>query len=70
MPSERDLGVMVTLNNQKKNKSKLPVKLDAGIFNGQGKSEKKYWKILEDAFAIGAGLENIHNVNVIVSLIV
>ena len=48
MPSERDLGVMVTLNNQKKNKSKLPVKLDAGIFNGQGKSGPKEFDSYKD----------------------
>jgi hypothetical protein len=38
MPSERDLGVMFTYERLKKRKRNVLVKLDAGVFNGQGKS--------------------------------
>jgi hypothetical protein len=38
MPSERDLGVMFTFERLKKVKRNVLVKLDAGVFNGQGKS--------------------------------
>lgn len=48
MPSERDLGVMVTLNNQMETKSNLPLKWDAGIFNGQGKSGPKEFDSYKD----------------------
>ncbi|HYO22660.1 MAG TPA: porin [Flavisolibacter sp.] len=38
MPSERDLGAMVSYEPQKR-KTKLPrIKFDVGVFNGQGKS--------------------------------
>lgn len=38
MPSERDLGVMVTYESQKKGRKHPQFKIDAGLFNGQGKS--------------------------------
>jgi hypothetical protein len=38
MPSERDLGAMVTYDVQKPKKNTPHVKLDVGVFNGQGKS--------------------------------
>ena len=38
MPSERDLGAMVSYEPQKPVLKKLRLKLDAGVFNGQGKS--------------------------------
>lgn len=37
MPSERDLGAMLTYESQKRN-SKSPLKFDIGLFNGQGVS--------------------------------
>jgi hypothetical protein len=37
MPSERDLGAMITYEPQTKEKG-VPVKFDIGMFNGQGKS--------------------------------
>lgn len=36
MPTERDLGAMVSLDPQNAAKKKLPLKLDMGLFNGQG----------------------------------
>jgi len=38
MPSERDLGMMVTYERLKRRKRNVLIKLDAGVFNGQGKS--------------------------------
>jgi phosphate-selective porin len=38
MPSERDLGAMVSYEAKKPVLKKLKLKLDAGLFNGQGKS--------------------------------
>jgi hypothetical protein len=38
MPSERDLGAMVSYEPQKLMQKKLRVKFDLGLFNGQGKS--------------------------------
>lgn len=38
MPSERDLGAMVSFEAKKPFLKKLKLKLDAGVFNGQGKS--------------------------------
>lgn len=38
MPSERDLGGMISYESQKPNGKKLPIKFDIGLFNGQGKS--------------------------------
>ena len=38
MPSERDLGVMVTYESQKEEKKNPQIKFDVGLFNGQGKS--------------------------------
>ena len=38
MPSERDLGAMVSYEAKKPILKKLKLKLDAGVFNGQGKS--------------------------------
>ena len=37
MPSERDLGGMISYESTKQGKS-LPIKFDIGLFNGQGKS--------------------------------
>lgn len=38
MPSERDLGAMVSYESQKRNRKGPQIKLDVGLFNGQGKS--------------------------------
>ncbi|MDQ3278504.1 MAG: porin [Bacteroidota bacterium] len=38
MPSERDLGAMVSYDAKKPLLKKLKLRLDAGLFNGQGKS--------------------------------
>lgn len=38
MPSERDIGIMVSFEPQEKNHSLAHIKLDAGFFNGQGLS--------------------------------
>jgi hypothetical protein len=38
MPSERDLGAMVSYESQKTNKHNSFIKFDIGFFNGQGKS--------------------------------
>lgn len=38
MPSERDLGAMLTYESQKKNRKNPLIKFDIGVFNGQGKS--------------------------------
>lgn len=38
MPSERDLGVMVSYESQKRPRKHPQFKIDAGLFNGQGKS--------------------------------
>ncbi len=38
MPSERDLGAMITFERLKRIKKKPLLKFDAGVFNGQGKS--------------------------------
>ncbi len=38
MPSERDLGAMLTFESQKEKKKTVVLKWDAGIFNGQGKA--------------------------------
>jgi hypothetical protein len=38
MPSERDLGAMVSYEPQKKNAKIKGIKFDIGVFNGQGKS--------------------------------
>lgn len=38
MPSERDLGAMVGYETKKPLLKKIKLKLDAGVFNGQGKS--------------------------------
>ncbi len=38
MPSERDLGGMISYESQKPNAKKIPIKFDIGLFNGQGKS--------------------------------
>jgi hypothetical protein len=38
MPSERDLGVMLTYEAQRRSRSKISFRWDAGVFNGQGLS--------------------------------
>jgi hypothetical protein len=38
MPSERDLGAMVSYESQKSSRRHPQFKIDAGLFNGQGKS--------------------------------
>ncbi len=38
MPTERDLGVMVSYESQKQDRKSPMIKLDAGVFNGQGLS--------------------------------
>ncbi|WP_099459397.1 porin [Flavisolibacter tropicus] len=38
MPSERDLGAMVSYESQKPERKQFQVKYDIGLFNGQGKS--------------------------------
>lgn len=38
MPSERDLGAMITYEPLTKGKKLVPVRFDVGLFNGQGKS--------------------------------
>lgn len=38
MPSERDLGAMLTYESQRTARKKLLIKFDLGVFNGQGKS--------------------------------
>lgn len=38
MPSERDLGAMLTYESQKPDRKDLQIKFDLGLFNGQGKS--------------------------------
>lgn len=38
MPSERDLGAMITYESQKTNRKNPLFKFDVGVFNGQGKS--------------------------------
>jgi len=38
MPSERDLGAMVSYESQKKGRKNPQLKYDIGVFNGQGKS--------------------------------
>lgn len=38
MPSERDLGAMITYESQKANRENPLFKFDIGVFNGQGKS--------------------------------
>ncbi|MGZ8544153.1 MAG: porin [Flavisolibacter sp.] len=70
MPSERDLGAMVSYESQNARQGPLQLKFDVGIFNGQGKSgpaEFDSYKDLisrlalkpfsvSDDFTIGAGL--------------
>lgn len=70
MPSERDLGAMVTYESQKSTRKNPQVKFDIGFFNGQGKSgpaEFDSYKdlisrlaikplSLSDHFNIGAGV--------------
>ena len=70
MPSERDLGAMVSYESQKEDHKPLQLKFDMGMFNGQGKSgpaEFDSYKDLisrlalkpfsvTDDFSIGAGL--------------
>lgn len=36
MPTERDLGAMISFEQQGKKAKKLPLRLDVGLFNGQG----------------------------------
>lgn len=38
MPSERDLGAMISYESQKSNRKNPQIKFDIGLFNGQGKS--------------------------------
>jgi hypothetical protein len=38
MPTERDLGAMVSFEQQHPDKQKIPIKFDIGLFNGQGLS--------------------------------
>jgi predicted porin len=38
MPSERDLGAMITYESQKSDRKAPSIKFDLGLFNGQGKS--------------------------------
>jgi hypothetical protein len=38
MPSERDLGAMISYESQKKERKNPSLKYDIGVFNGQGKS--------------------------------
>lgn len=38
MPSERDLGAMISYEPQDRKKRRIPIKYDIGLFNGQGKS--------------------------------
>lgn len=76
MPSERDLGLMVTYESQKESKKNPQVKFDVGLFNGQGKSGPAEFDSYKDIisrlrlkpvefgkskdFSIGAGLSLLY----------
>jgi hypothetical protein len=70
MPSERDLGAMVTYESQKAKRKNAQLKFDVGVFNGQGKSGPAEFDSYKDIisrlalkplklskfFSVGAGL--------------
>jgi hypothetical protein len=70
MPSERDLGAMVSYESQKKGRKSPLFKYDIGVFNGQGKSGPAEFDSYKDvisrltlkpvnlseSFSLGAGL--------------
>lgn len=70
MPSERDLGAMISYESQKATRKDLQIKFDIGLFNGQGKSGPAEFDSYKDlisrlslkpvniskALSIGAGL--------------
>jgi hypothetical protein len=70
MPSERDLGAMVSYESQKPERKQFQLKFDIGLFNGQGKSGPAEFDSYKDLisrltlkpinfskhFTIGAGL--------------
>jgi len=74
MPSERDLGAMITYESQKKNRKNPSVKFDIGVFNGQGKSGPAEFDSYKDiisrlslkpislskTFSISAGLSHLN----------
>ncbi len=51
MPSERDLGAMVSYEPKKPIGKSLRIKLDAGVFNGQGKSGPAEFDNYKDVIA-------------------
>lgn len=51
MPSERDLGAMVSYEPVGKAKKKLPIRFDIGFFNGQGKSGPAEFDGYKDAIS-------------------
>ena len=48
MPSERDLGAMVTFDRMKRKGNKPLIKFDIGVFNGQGKSGTAEFDVYKD----------------------
>ena len=48
MPSERDLGGMLSYEMQKTGKKNIPLKFDIGLFNGQGKSGPREFDSYKD----------------------
>lgn len=74
MPSERDLGAMVTYESQKTKRKSPLLKFDVGLFNGQGKSGPAEFDSYKDiigrlslkplslsnAFSFSAGLSHLN----------
>jgi hypothetical protein len=48
MPSERDLGAMITFERLKRRDNKPLIKFDLGVFNGQGKSGTAEFDVYKD----------------------
>jgi hypothetical protein len=48
MPSERDLGAMITFDKMKRKGNRPHIKFDVGVFNGQGKSGTAEFDVYKD----------------------
>lgn len=51
MPSERDLGAMITYDKMKRTGNKPLIKFDIGVFNGQGKSGTAEFDVYKDVIS-------------------
>ncbi len=51
MPSERDLGAMITYERLKRRGNKPLIKFDLGVFNGQGKSGPAEFDVYKDVIS-------------------